>query len=166
MAFELIVLLLLSAGQFFAFPGSIPARRFRKAYWSFLTACGIAGMLLVRELLDSSRAVSVSSGRLEEKLANFLAGSFYRFALFSLVVSCFCALLLLFSVRRRILSPRAFCGLLYAEMAVLFLISLAYEFFAAGPLFDLPHRIRAFGLSEILALHLFFLLGDRRSFAE
>lgn len=107
MAFELIVLLLLSAGQFFAFPGSIPARRFRKAYWSFLTACGIAGMLLVRELLDSFLAVSVSSGRLEEKLANFLAGSFYRFALFSLVVSCFCALLLLFSVRRRILSPPA-----------------------------------------------------------
>ena len=165
MAFELIVLLLLSAGQFFAFPGSIPARRFRKAYWSFLTACGIAGMLLVRELLDSFLAVSVSSGRLEEKLANFLAGSFYRFALFSLVVSCFCALLLLFSVRRRILSPRAFCGLLYAEM-VLFLISLVYGFFAAGPLFDLPHRIRAFGLSEILALHLFFLLGDRRSFVE
>lgn len=51
-------------------------------------------------------------------------------------------------------------------MVVLFLISLVYGFFAAGPLFDLPHRIRAFGLSEILALHLFFLLGDRRSFVE
>ena len=83
MAFELIVLLLLSAGQFFAFSGSIPARRFRKVYWSFLTACGIAGMLLVRALLDSFLAVSVSSGRLEEKLADSLAGSFYRCLLYT-----------------------------------------------------------------------------------